>query len=174
MKKIYTFSVEGDDPYSGLFRSNLRLLAYMLYESIYLFNDEYTNPLNISKNIVYNHIHEDDRDMGYYFDSDIHNMKMIDYEPFIIGNNVFGFTVNDELISEEEIKELVNYVLRLTKLSYIIDIHSFGYISSNSEDESHRERAFKEIFNYFHCKSTRKSSLVRSLSKFTKKNVAIY
>lgn len=175
MKKIYTFTVEGEDQSSDVFRSNLRLLAYLLYESLYKYDEEPYRPLIINKNIVYNGIHDENIfDRGYYFDSDIHNMKMIDYEPFIIGNNVFGFTVNDELISEEEIKELVDYVLRLTKLSYRISVNSFGYISRGLDDERNRDKAFKEIFNYFHCKSTRKSSFVRSLSKFTKKNVAIY
>ena len=71
MNKIYTFTLKGEDYPSERFNSNLRLFAHMLYESVYTYYDEYNNPLDVDKNIVYNRIHDNVYDSGYYLDSDI-------------------------------------------------------------------------------------------------------
>lgn len=152
MKKIYTFTLESDDYPSDKFDNNLRLMAYMLYNEIYNYDGENNNPLNINKNIVYNELREksiSDVSYGYRFDSEISGIKSIFYEPFIIGSKSFGFTVNDNMLDENILKELIDYVLGILKLNYTVNVNLFYYDSKDNEDEKNRKRAIQNIFEQF-------------------------
>lgn len=166
MKKIYTFTLESEDYPSRGFDSNLRLVAYMLYDTIYNYDEGY-NPLDVNKNIVYNKIHETYYGNGYYFDSDEMDDSLINYEPFIVGKKTFGFTINDELMSREVIDGLVMYVLNLLRLNYKVTINSFDYEARDREDERYRSKAIRLIFESLGCKIDNRSGFVKRLMNYT-------
>ena len=161
MKKIYTFTLDGDDCPSSRFDSNLRLFAHMLYETVYTYDDEWHNPLDINKNIVYNNIH--DGGSYYYFDSDIKPSNMINYEPFIINGNTCGFTINEDSMSREVIEDLVRYVNSLLKFEYTVKINSYDYVSKDKDDERNRRKAIRLVLEGLGNRISNKSSIVRRL-----------
>ena len=101
MKKICTFTLEGEDYPSKDYGDKLRLFAYMLYDLVYNYYGDGIIPLNINKNIVYNKLHVGFMNSGYFFDSDVFDNGFINYEPFLIGTHSFGLTILDNLISED-------------------------------------------------------------------------
>ena len=168
MKKIYTFTLESDDYPSDSFRYNLRLIAHFLYGYIYNYDGEDTTPLNINKNIRINNLYEYGRTC--YLDSDEYDDGFINYEPFLIGNRSFGLTVNDELISEEIIKNLIDYVLRMLGVNYKVTIHSVTYHSKNVDDESKRWKAIKIVTEEIGYRFNRKFNLVKRLINGSRNN----
>lgn len=165
MKRIYAFTLDGEDYPSSRFNSNLRLFAYMLYDYVYNYGDVDSNPLNVNRNIIYNNIHDLDGGSRYYFDSDINNTtdKFIDYEPFIVGGNTFCFTVQEDLISKEGIIESVNYVNRLLKLNYIVTVNEFDYVAKDKDDERYRYKAIKTLFRHFGSQISYRNNFVKRL-----------
>lgn len=139
MKKIYSITLENDEYASKKFNSDLRLVAYLLYEAIYNYYGDNIIALNINKNIVYNNINE--CDYYYYLDSDVYCNGYINYEPFILGKNTFCLTIDDELMDEGTLKELLELEQRMAKLNYKVRINSEGYYSKNKDDERYRFRA---------------------------------
>lgn len=171
MKKIYTFTLKGDDYPLDKFASNLRLFAHMLYSAVYNYDGDYDIPLNIDKNIIYNNIHEGNNRGGYYLDSDIYDEDVINYEPFIAGDNTFGFTINEDLISREVINDLVNYIKRLLKLDYEITINTFDYIVKDNNDEKNRRKTIRLVFNKLGCRINKKRGFTRRLSPSIKRRM---
>lgn len=165
MKKIYAFTLEGDDYPSSKFDSNLRLFAHMLYEAVYNYDDVDNNPLNINCNIIYNNIHYMYGGSNYCFDSDINKTanKFVNYEPFIVGDKTFCFTIKEDLLSKEVIIELVDYINRLLKFNYVVTINEFDYIAKNKEDERYRHKAIKNIFQQLDSQINNKCNFVRRL-----------
>ena len=163
MKKIYAFTLEGDDYPSSKFDSNLRLFAHMLYEAVYNYDDVDNNPLNINCNIIYNNIHYMYGGSNYCFDSDINKTanKFVNYEPFIIGNKSFGFTVNDEYIDLNTICDLMKEVLLLINVDYKYKVDTINYDSKNLEDESNRKRAINQLYNIIEKVNNRGNNLVK-------------
>lgn len=163
MKKIYTFTLDSEDYPSDKFRYNLRLIAYLLYDSIYNYDGEGFTALNVNKNITYNDIHEGYKD-SYYMDSDLYDDGYINYEPFIVGDRTFGLTINDEMMSENLILELLNDSIRLARLDYrVLCVNSLSYPSNNINDERYRSKALEALFYKLNCKVTKRVSLVKKL-----------
>lgn len=176
MKKIYTFTLEGDDYPSSKYIENLRLVAHFLYHEILNYGN-YISPLNLNKNIRYNELNEGINHLGikYYFDSDECQDNFINYEPFIVGENSFGFTVNDDMINEDTISVLLQYVLSILGLNYEVRINSLCYDSRDNDDERYRSKAVKEILKRLGYKASKKVSLVRSLGNNRhRNNVSLY
>lgn len=156
MKKICTFTLEGEDYHSDIFKSNLRLAAYLLYDFIYNYDRDGIVPLNINKNIVYNNLHFDGNCVGYYFDSDVFDNGYVNYEPFLIGQYSFGLTIIDETLSEDKLMELASQVFYILKLNYKVTIKMVEYYSKNSDDESNRRSAIGVACGNLGCVAPRK------------------
>lgn len=172
MKRIYTFTLEADEYASKRFRSDLRLLAYLLYDSIYNYDGEDVTALNINKNIVYNGIN--DNGDYYYMDSDIYDNGYINYEPFIIGKNTFALTIDDSIMDESTIRELLEIELRLSRLSYNIVINSQPYMSKNKDDERLRHRAINILCSKLGCSLVKRFPFVDFfVGDYSKKNAVL-
>lgn len=157
MKKIYSFTLDSDDYTSICFMSNLRLIAYLLYDSIYNYDGENVTALNINKNIIYNNINENGS--YYYLDSDLYDDNNINYEPFILGNRTFCLTIDDDVMNEDTIKELLELEQHMANLSYKIHINSEGYYSKNKDDERFRFRAINTLCSKLGCNQIKRSFL---------------
>lgn len=153
MKKIYTFTIsQRGEKVAG----DIRTLAYMLYGELYNYYGDDTIPLNINKYIVCNNLYDDGR-----MDSDNYDDGFINYEPFLLGDNSFGFTVLDEMISDEVIKELLDYVQTLLRFNYRIDIDSNTYVSNGRDDESERPKAINFLEKKLGLNPSRKIGFFR-------------
>ena len=73
MKRIYAFTLDNEDYPSRKFGFDLRLLAYLLYDTIYNYDGENSTALVINKNVRFNRIHEGFNKDEYYFEYDEYN-----------------------------------------------------------------------------------------------------
>lgn len=140
MKKIYTVTLEGGDRLSGGFKDNLRIVAVEVYAHIKGLYGDGNTPLDIDKCIVPNGLrYLYDTSLNYYtrtnfrLDSDLNSNKKIRYEPFIVDPKTFGITIVDDDFGEEELRKIVEYILRLFVLRYRINIKCFPSVSENKE-----------------------------------------
>ena len=138
MKRIYAFTLDSEDYPSDRFRSNLRLIAFLMYDLIYNYDGENCTPLIINKNIKNNEICPGRSDSEYCLRYNEDNDKYINYEPFLVGNRSFALTIDDEVMNETTIRDLMEQVLRLTMLDYRYTIKSIGYFSKDRDDERNR------------------------------------
>ena len=159
MKKIYSFTLSSDEypSSSRKFAEDLRLIAHMVYSEIYNYYDESQLVLNVNKNIEFNNLNEDYNGHNYMLDSDIYDDGYIYYEPFLVANNTFCLTISDLSFDEENIMQIVNYVLNLLKFNYKVTIDSISYVSKNKDDEKYRDMAIRTIFNKIGCVYNRKN-----------------
>lgn len=163
MKRIYAFTLDSEDYPSSKFRSNLSLIAYLLYDIIYNYDGEYSTPLVINNTIKYNRIHESYRSNEYYLEYDKYDEKYINYEPFLIGNRSFALTIYDDLMSEEIICELMEQVMLLAKVDYLYTIKTMDYISKNKEDESNRRKAVRQLRDTLEGFAAKKGNFARKM-----------
>ena len=151
MKKICTFTLEGDDYPSKDYRDKLRLFAFMLYDYVYNYYGEGIIPLNINKNIVYNNLHCKTMNGGYFFDSEVFDNGYINYEPFLIGNHSVGLTIHDDLISEEDLMVLVSQVSYMLKINRKVTLKTVEYYSKDVDDEKNRRKAILTAYSNLRC-----------------------
>lgn len=151
MKRIYAFTLDNEDYPSRKFGFDLRLLAYLLYDTIYNYDGENSTALVINKNVRFNRIHEGFNKDEYYFEYDEYNEKYFNYEPFLLGKSSFALTIDDTLMSEETLRGLFDYTLRLTGLNYRYKVDSKDYYSSNKDDERNRKKTINEIIDMIGC-----------------------
>ena len=165
MKRIYAFTLDSEDYPSEKFGHNLRLIAYLLYDAIYNYDDENTIALVINKNIKSNNIHDGYRDGEYYLDSDCCKSQSVYYEPFLLGKSSFALTVDDELMNEEVICELMKQVLfevyLLSGVNYNYKIRTISYFSKKKDDESNRKKAICQLHNEIERTFVNEKVLVR-------------
>lgn len=150
MKRIYAFTLDGEDYPSSKFRSNLRLIAYLMYDYIYNY-DEGVNALIINKKISYNSVDYRVNLNDFHFEYDTSDEKYCNKEPFFVGNRSFALTIDDEVMSEDIIHQLMNQVLvevsLLTRVNYDYTIRTIGYLSKNMEDERNRKKAVCQLYD---------------------------
>lgn len=149
MKRIYAFTLEGEDCLSSKFRNNLRLIASLLYEYIYNYDGDGFTPLIINESIKFNPIYSANGRNEYYLKYDKYSEKYINYEPFLIGECSFALTIDDEVISEDIMHELMNQALfevsLLEKINYAYTVRTVSYFSKDKEDEKNRRKAVHEL-----------------------------
>ena len=161
MKKIYAFTLDSEDYPSSKFRHNLRLIAFLLHDLIYNYDGEGFTPLIINKSIGFNNIYPSNRSNEYRLEYNEHNIKHVNYEPFLIGDKSFALTVNDDYIDEFTVCNLMKEVLLLVKSNYSFNIQTISYVSKNLEDESNRKKAINQLFNIIEKVKEDKNKLVR-------------
>lgn len=169
MKKIYSFTLDSDE-YPSVRRniySDLRLIAYMLYSEIYNYYGENDSPLDINPLIKYNNLNEvKDLFFAYKFDSDKYDDGYTYYEPFIVGERTFCFTIIDDNFDDKIIKEILHYVMKILKVKYNVTINTYEYNAKDINDEKNREEAMRRIFNDLGCRCTIKTGIVAMIKKY--------
>ena len=151
MKRIYAFTLDNDDYPSKKFGFDLRLLAYLLYDTVYNYDGDNYTALVINKNIMPNRIHDGFYPNEYYFDYDEYDDRNFNYEPFLLGNSSFALTIDDAIMSEETLRKLFDYVLRLTGLNYKYKVDSKNYFSNNKDDERNRKKTINSLIDTIGC-----------------------
>ena len=112
-------------------KSDIKVLAYLVYDAIFKMEDSYDSPiLYKNRNLITNDLLErkDDGKYTYMFLSDKEqNIDYRFYEPFLISSTSFGFTVYDGTISDGDIATLLDMQQKFMKFNYNFFINSFTY-----------------------------------------------
>lgn len=147
-KRIYTFTLEDDEYPSEYLTNDIRIIARLMYEELKVQDYESDNPILIqSKMIQENYLSLISNNIyrQYKFESESSQLGYQMFEPLMIDGKTFGITVNDGMISREELEELLEKIKKLIKFNFNFKIDSIVYTSKNKDDESKRNKAIKEI-----------------------------
>ena len=169
MKTIYSFTLDSDE-YPSTRRNiynDLRLLAYMLYNEIYNYYGDEECPLDVNPLIEYNDLKEVREIFSLYkFDSDNYDDGYTYYEPFIVGNKTFCFTVIDNNFDDRIINECLEYMMNLLKLNYKITINKYMYEARDINDERYREDTVRKIYDKHGYKCPIKTGIFAMIMKY--------
>lgn len=179
MKRIYTITLDGDDPLYGNFKNDIRMIAMMVYLEI---DDSYSygtySPLDKSKYLKRNKLRLLPYDLdfnvfnkcAYSLESDLSNNKKLKYEPFIVNQRTFAFTIVDDDFDEDKLRKIVMQVLGNLKLGYRIRIESFPYEAKDADDVRFRDKTVRGIQKVFlpFCGRSRTRKRKNSLFEFRK------
>ena len=115
MKKIYTVTLSEDGEPSNSMASDMRIVGYFLCSNLDAYETVKGKPIMYSDGIKPNDLLEININGGtyYHFTSDIPTIdnKLL-YEPFIISDNSFGFTVIDD--------ESINYDIIVSEVKKVL------------------------------------------------------
>ena len=150
MKKIYSFTLDDEVPLSSNTPSDIREIAFWLYEELCKYSfpivcvdeDKTVDEYGLIKNDLYD-IKIGDRYV-YKFTSDESKIDSRMFEPFILHDRGFALTVNEGVITDDDIVKSLNYVLNLSRLNYKFNINSVTYDESNIKN---RFAAIRELLN---------------------------
>ena len=134
MKRIYTITLEDDDvPLSHNISSDIREIAYWLHEEL----DKFDEPIlcvdsdqeKNSDGLIKNELYDISTKEGYIykFDSDFKKVDYRLFEPFILTDKTFGFTVYENSISGGEISIILDSILKLLRMNYKYTLKSVVY-----------------------------------------------
>lgn len=143
MEKIYTISLDDDVPLSEKVLNEIKVLCYLVYDSIK--NLEYDNvtPILCNKDVIYNELHDSYTDGNYNYHFTYNDFESGKYEPFMIDNTSFGFTINDEMLTDDKLIEIINDCKKILRINYHFKIYKYKY----EDDKKHKNRliAIKKI-----------------------------
>ena len=106
---MYNISLSNANEVNNDTLDKVKLVAYLLYDA--LIDYEYDNDKNVlyKDNIVINEVYDSYNLVSKYeFEHTDYNTGI--YEPFMINDTSFGFTVNDGSISNQEIINMIKEV----------------------------------------------------------------
>ena len=169
MKKIYILTLDDDIPLTFDVSNNLREIAYLLYSELDNYYKEVLYNVEKDRRLILNELHDINNGSKYVyrFISENNTLDYRMYEPFIINNNAFGFTVNSESITDEELQNVLNYVLNITNLNYHFKISSTFY---NENNLNNRFNAINKLLNReeYNIENENKYVKTRKKTIFTK------
>lgn len=129
MKKIYTITLDDEIPLSDNIISDVKEIAYCLFEEI----DKYDRPILViddkKNNLIKNELLEsfNGTKYNYRFQSENSKIEKYLYEPFLINDKSFGFTVYDGSITDEEVLSFLNTIQTMLNFNYKFNIDSVYY-----------------------------------------------
>lgn len=147
MKEIYTFTLDDEEIPSENVKTQIKLVAYLLYEKLNELDFESNNPLLVQNNkLKTNYLYERyDSEYIYRFESEYSNYDSRMFNPMIIDDKSFGITVNAGMITIEDMALMLNEVTKFIKFNHNFNIDSVSYIAYNKDDESGRLKAIRDI-----------------------------
>lgn len=126
MRTVYVFSLTDSVSQSMELLNKIKALAYLMYDEIKTFDID--NNILCHDNIIYNELLESNHDKKYYYRFKYDNYESGKYEPFMIDDISFGFTVNSDKISYNEIMAIFNHIKMITMFEYDVSVSSYDYM----------------------------------------------
>ncbi len=151
MKEIYVFKLCEIDDVTDKVRSDLDLIAYLLYEEIISFSYGLSNPVLVQNDsLKYNNIHEFsyDGETRYRLRNDYTSKYGFMYNPVSLGKDCFGITVCSKMIEQDELLKCMRIVQSLIRTDYKFEIQSISYKANSYDDESKRVDAINKYYGY--------------------------
>ena len=112
MREIYVISLDDEIPLTENIRSNIREIAYLLFDEFNKYDREILSVDNdyLINNELYECFSSTSDKYVYRFTSDKSSIDYRMYEPFIIDDASFGFTTYKDSTTEEEVRYLLSSV----------------------------------------------------------------
>ena len=143
MEKIYTISLDGDIPLSDNLLNEIKLLCFLVYDSIK--NLEYDNidPILCNDGVIYNELIDSRVGNQYDYHFTYNDFESGKYEPFMIDNTSFGFTINGDMLTDDKLLEIIGDCKKILRINYNFKVYKYKY----DDDKKHKNRliALKKI-----------------------------
>ena len=144
MKKIYTISLDDEVPLSDKVIDDIKVICYLVYDDIKIFDDKYGKPVTLVSGVSYNELYEKKTLDGTYAHRFKYNDPVLgNYEPFMIGNNSFAFTVEDGCLDDSDVMAVVEEAKRMLGVDYHFKLDTVTYV----DDKKNKNRllAIKQL-----------------------------
>ena len=136
MKNIYMISLDDDVPLSQSIRDEMRLLCYLVYDEIRRLDYENVSPILCNDGIDYNELLESYNNGEFHYRFMYNDIESGKHEPFMINDTSFGFTINNDSISEDEIWHIIENYKKMIKFTYNLKLKKYSY----EDDKKHKNR----------------------------------
>lgn len=149
MKEIYIFKLCDIDNITDKVKSDLSLIAYLIYEEIICYSYGLSNPVLVNNDsLKYNNIREYNYDgiNKYQLRYDHSSKYGYMYNPTVFNEYSFGITVSSEMINEGELLKILKAVQMLIGTDYNFSIDVVRYNASSYDDESKRIDAINKYY----------------------------
>lgn len=130
MKTIYMFSIDDDISQSIDVVNQFKVLCYMMYDEIGMLEED-GNRVLYRDNIIYNELMESGGNGVYHYRFKYKDYKSGKYEPFMLDDYSFCFTVNSGAISFDEITFFLEKVKGMIKFHYNVTVESVDYLQDD-------------------------------------------
>lgn len=124
---ICRFYLRNDIEMSPIIRDKIKLMAYLIYSELIDYENEMNKNVLFKDNIVFNEL--DVKNRQYEFEHI--DYKTGNYEPFMIDDNGFGFTIYDGSISNEDLNIIIDEVKKMIQLNFEFDIYGVKVLDSD-------------------------------------------
>lgn len=141
---IYNISIDKDLVINPEIRDKIKLLAYLVYSELLDYEEENNKSVLYKDNIVFNELYDGFRDRINKYEFEHEDYYTGYYEPFMINDNSFGFTIYENVISDKELMLLINDVKNIIQLDCSIYLEKI--VVNNSKERS-------SIINGFYSKN---------------------
>lgn len=159
MKTIYVVTLDDEIPLSSRLIDDIKLLCFLVYDEIMGIEYDNGNKILCHDGIIYNELLERE-DNGIY----THRFRYNDilsgkYEPFMINDTSFAFTVYDGMLSNDDIINIISKVRIYTKIRCNFKVSSVTY----KEDSKNKNRmlAIKKLLESNHNDKEDKKNKVK-------------
>lgn len=142
MKKIYTFSVEDDISKSMDLQNQVKVFCYFMYDELSNLECEKNKNILLHDNIIFNELLENFYNNKYYYHFKYENSSGT-YEPFMVNNITFGFTVDSDNVTDSEIVSVLCKVKQMIK--FPCPLHMNGITYMDDKNGKNRLIALKKI-----------------------------
>ena len=161
MKKIYTISLDDEIPLSDELLNEIKMLCFLVYDSIKILEYDEIEPILNYDGIIYNELLESYSNGCFHYRFTYDNYESGKYEPFMIDNKSFGFTVNDSKLDDEELVKILDENKKMLNMKYNFKVNAYVY----KDDKKHKNRliTLKRILMDKLNKENRKDKHIRSL-----------
>lgn len=149
---IYEVSLDCKERINREFLDKVKLLAYLAYGEILDYEGELERNILYKENIVFNELYDGFRDRINKYEFEHNNYDAGIYEPFMIDDTTFGFTIYEGSITDKDMMMLLIEVKKIIGMD--CDIHMTKIDNLNAES---RMETIKSFYN--------KDALVKVRSK---------
>ena len=135
VKKIYTVSLDDDIPLSDKVLNEIKMLCFLIYDEfkiVYFGGDK--EILCDEEGLIYNELLEAYSDHEFHYRFKYNDYSSGKYEPFMIDDTSFGFTVNSESITVEEVSKMIDHYKKILDIDYKFTLSSYEYLDNSKKD----------------------------------------
>ena len=110
MKRIYVVSLDDEVPLSQELIDSMKVLGFLVYEEIMGMEDSGIKNILHHDNIKYNELLEKKENNRYTHRFTNNTPETGVYEPFMVNDRAFAFTINDGKLSVQDIENIIDRV----------------------------------------------------------------
>lgn len=125
---IYKFSLKDNIDISPMVKDKIKLMAYLVYSGLSDYENEMYKNVLFKDNIIFNELF--DGNSGH-FEFEHEDFETGIYEPFMIDDVSFGFTIYDGSISKDDLMMIYREVMKNIRFEYELDLKEIKVLDSD-------------------------------------------